>query len=138
MTSFDPTRKLVGVPRRRAQMRRIGCLVVFGMLLVATAAHAGQVGGAAMRGRVVDDQGGVLPGVTIVITNMDDGTFRETVAGADGTYSVSSLFPGRYKVSADLTGFKKFTQEDLMLTLGGTLTVEIKLEVGGLQETITV
>jgi hypothetical protein len=119
-------------------MHRIGTVVVFGLLLVATAAHAQQVGGAAMRGRVVDDQGAVLPGVTIVVTNMDDGTFRETVASADGTYSVTGLFPGRYKVAADLAGFKKFTQEDLRLTLGGTLTVEIKLEVGGLEETITV
>lgn len=119
-------------------MNRIRLFVVVGALLVATAAHAQQLGGSAMQGRVIDDQGAVLPGVSIVITNVDSGTFRETVSGADGTYFANGLQPGRYRIAADLAGFKKATLEDVMLILGTTLTVEIKLEVGGVEETVTV
>ena len=88
---------------------------MFGTLFVATAAPAQQLGGSAMQGRVVDDQGAVLPGVSIVITHVESGTFRETMSGADGTYFVNGLNPGRYSVTADLSGFKRFTLTDLPL-----------------------
>src|SRR5262245_31528428 len=138
--TFKPPRGFLLSSRseKEGAMHRIRLIVVFGMLLVATAVHAQQLGGSAMQGRVVDDQGGVLPGVSIVITHVDSGTFRETVSGADGTYFVNGLQPGRYRIAADLTGFKKATLEDVMLTLGTTLTVEVKLEVGTVQETVTV
>src|SRR6185436_4360969 len=112
--------------------------VAFGVLLGATAAHAQQAGGSAVQGRVIDQQNAVLPGVTVLITNQDNGTFRETVTGPDGTYFATGLQAGRYKVSAELPGFKRFTREDVALILGSTQTVEIKLEVGALEEAVTV
>ena len=69
-----------------------------------------QGGGSALQGRVVDEQQAVLPGVAIVITHQDNGTFRETVSGPDGAYFVPGLQPGRYRVTADLQGFKKLTE----------------------------
>jgi hypothetical protein len=119
-------------------MHRMGLFVMFGTLFVAAVASAQQLGGSAMQGRVVDDSGAVLPGVNIVITHVESGTFRETVSGADGTYFVNGLPPGRFRITGDLVGFKKTTLEDVMLTLGATLTVELKLEVGDVQETVTV
>ena len=108
------------------------------LVSVASLAEAQQVGGSALQGRVVDDQGAVLPGVSVVVTHQDSGTFRETTTGADGTWFVTGITPGRYRVAADLQGFKKFQQEDINLVLGSTVTVEIKLEVGGFTETVTV
>ena len=108
------------------------------LLLVSAAGQAQQVGGSALQGRVIDQQQAVLPGVNIIITNQDNGTFRETVTGPDGTYFATGLQAGRYKIAAELSGFKKFNREDVILVLGSTQTVEIKLEVGGLEETVTV
>src|SRR4029077_12385985 len=112
--------------------------VVFGVLLGATAAHAQQAGGSAVQGRVIDQQNAVLPGVTVLITNQDNGTFRETITGPDGTYFATGLQAGRYRITAELPGFKKFTREGITLLLGSTQAVEVKLDLGGLAETVTV
>src|SRR5262245_15413083 len=113
-------------------------LMAAALVSVAALAEGQQVGGSAIQGRVIDDQGGVLPGVSVVITHQDSGTFRETTTGADGTWFVTGIPPGRYRVAAELQGFRKFQQEDINLILGSTQTVEIKLEVGGFTETVTV
>ena len=113
-------------------------LLAFVVLLTSAAAQAQQVGGSALQGRVIDQQQSVLPGVTVVITNQDNGTFRETVTGPDGTYFATGLQAGRYKVAAELSGFKRFTREDVSLNLGSTQTVEIRLEIGRLEEAVTV
>jgi hypothetical protein len=113
-------------------------LAAFGVVFSASLAEGGQAGGSALQGRVVDEQQGVLPGVAITVTNQDTGTFRETVSGPDGAYFVPALQPGRYRITADLQGFKKLTREDVMLQLGSTQTVELRLAVGGLAESVTV
>lgn len=64
-----------------------------------------QQGTADLRGRVVDPQGGVLPGVSIVVRHQESGLFREAVSSADGTFLMSGMTPGVYEVSAELTGF---------------------------------
>ena len=71
------------------------------VLLVGVAAEA-QQGGATIRGRVTDQQEGILPGVALVVTHMENGTVRETVSGPDGTYLVPGLVPGPYRVVAML------------------------------------
>jgi hypothetical protein len=87
---------------------------------------------------VVDESGGALPGVTVVVTHQGSGMFRQVVSNADGSYFVTGILPGPYKISADLTGFKKYEQPDILLTIGNTTTLDIKLVVGGLEETVTV
>ena len=113
-------------------------LAAFGVLVSALVAEANQGGGSALQGRVVDAQQAVLPGVAIVVTNQDNGTFRETLSGPDGAYFVPGLQPGRYRITADLQGFKKLAREDVVLLLGSTQTVELRLDVGGVAETVTV
>jgi hypothetical protein len=103
----------------------------------AVAAEA-QQGGSAIRGRVTDEQKGVLPGVTIVVTHQDNGTVRETTSGDDGTYLVPGIVPGPYRITAQLMGFRRLTQGDLVVRVGATLQVDLALQVGGLEESITV
>ncbi|MGH9387622.1 MAG: TonB-dependent receptor [Vicinamibacterales bacterium] len=97
-----------------------------------------QQGTAEVRGRVLDAQGGVLPGVTVVVTNQATGIYREVVSTADGSYFVTGILPGTYQISAEITGFKKSSQRDVILSIGKTMTVDLKLEVGGVEETVTV
>jgi len=53
-----------------------------------------QQGTADLRGRVLDAQGALLPGVTIVLRHQESGLFRETVGGADGSFLMSAMTPG--------------------------------------------
>ena len=114
---------------------------VWAFLFVFTAfaaAVGAQQGTSAIRGRALDEQGGFLPGVPIVVTHEESGIFRETVTGPDGTYSIQNLVPGPYRVTAEITGFKKLTRDHIALTAGLTQTLDLALEVGTVAESLTV
>ena len=97
-----------------------------------------QQGTAEIGGKVADEQGAILPGVAIVVTNADTGVFRDLVSGADGSYFASQLVPGRYRITAKLAGFQTFERSGLVLQVGKTLTINMTLAVGGLEETVRV
>src|SRR5438874_6724927 len=108
-------------------------------LLLALALPAlAQQGTAELGGRVVDETAAALPGVAIVITNEESGVYREIVTGADGNYFAPQLIPGRYKISAKLASFKTFERGGLIAAVGKTLTINITMAVGTLEETVRV
>src|SRR5262245_1170936 len=85
-------------------------VVAVGVVLLAGPTHA-QQGTGEMRGKVIDAQEAVLPGVAVVAKNEASGQFRELVTGADGSFFMSALTPGVYEVSAELSGFKKYQRK---------------------------
>jgi len=107
------------------------------LLLIAVPAFA-QQGTTEVRGRVLDAQGGILPGVSVVARNQATGMYRETVSGSDGSFIASGLTPGTYEVTAELGGFKKFTRRDLLLEVGKTTSIDVMMEVGGIEQTVNV
>ena len=113
-------------------------ICLLGFLLLLPGLAAAQQGTTEVRGRVVDAQGAVLPGVTVTVRNQATGMYRETVSGEDGSFIVSGIVPGQYQLVAELQGFKKFDQRDLLLEVGKTTTLEVKMEVGSVAETINV
>jgi Carboxypeptidase regulatory-like domain len=115
--------------------RRLVIIVL--ALLIAAPAWA-QQGTTELRGRVEDAQSGVLPGVTVTVRNQATGMYRETVSGPDGSFIASGLTPGTYEVVAELQGFKKFNRKDLILEVGKTTSIDVKMEVGGIEQTVTV
>ena len=120
-------------------MRRLAVVLALGALLCAAATPAlAQQGVAEVGGRVLDEQGGALPGVTVVVTNQDTGIFREVITTGDGSYFAAQLIPGTYMVAAELPGFSRFERRDLILGVGRTVTIDMTLQVGALEETITV
>jgi hypothetical protein len=118
-------------------MRSQLCVALLALGLGVNAAEA-QQGGSAIRGRVMDEQQAVLPGAAIVVTHAESGTIRETVTGPDGTYLVPGLVPGPYKISAELAGFSRLLQENILLRIGTTAQVDLTLRVGAVQENLTV
>jgi hypothetical protein len=112
-------------------------LVALGSLVAVTVADA-QQGGSAIRGRVVDQQQSILPGVSIVVTHAESGTIRETVSGTDGTFLVPGLVPGPYRIAAQLQGFSRLTQDNIQLRVGSTLQVDLVLRIGAVEENVTV
>src|SRR5688572_24425440 len=86
----------------------LSLLFVLGSLLFLSSAttHA-QVTTADLVGTIRDVSGGVVPGVTVALTNEATGVSRSVTTGDGGTYIFTSLQPGRYKLTAEIQGFRK-------------------------------
>src|SRR5262249_10329571 len=70
--------------------------------------------------------------------NEASGIFREIVSGGDGSFFMSALTPGLYEVSAQLLGFKKYGRKGVRVEVGKTVSIDVQLEVGGIEQEITV
>src|SRR6476620_2844296 len=103
-----------------------------------TAAAQAQAANGNIEGTVRDSSGASLPGVMVTITNTDTGTTRSVVTNTDGGYRAPLLPLGRYKVAAELQGFRTFEQQGITLSAGQTALINVKLNVGNVAETITV
>ena len=93
---------------------------------------------ATVAGTVTDDQGAVVPGVTVVVLNTATNVSSESVTNQTGVFTVQKIQPGPVKVTASVPGFKTFVREGLTLRTGETVTLSIQLVVGALEETLTV
>src|SRR3954467_11433490 len=106
--------------------------------LTAPAFAQSQGANGAIEGTVSDSSGGVLPGVTVTVTNVDTGAERSVITNEKGLYRAPLLPLGQYRVVAELQGFKKFEQKDIQLSVGQSALINVTLGVGALNETITV
>lgn len=93
---------------------------------------------AQVTGRLADQSGGVLPGVTVTARNQETGLTRTTVSEGAGDYRLPALPPGTYTVTAELQGFNVATRSDLVLVIDQTAVVNLTLTPATLTETITV
>jgi hypothetical protein len=84
--------------------------------LTAPAFAQSQAANGAIEGTVSDSSGGVLPGVTVTVTNIDTGLERSMVTNEKGLYRAPLLPLGTYKVVAELPGFKRFEQAGITLS----------------------
>jgi hypothetical protein len=89
-----------------------------------------------LAGKLVDAQGLVVPGATVTVTGPQGS--RSFVSDADGRFNVPFLTPGRYDVRAEMQGFKAVDLQNVTVGLGQTTEVTIRMEVGGLTETVEV
>lgn len=103
------------------------------------ASAAAQFGVGNIGGTVADSSGAVLPGVTMTLATPGViGGEQNTVTDSDGTYQFSRLVPGAYTVKAELQGFRSTILNDIAVNADRTSRVDMKLEVGSLEETVTV
>jgi hypothetical protein len=111
---------------------------MFGAALLGLAPDASaQTFQGGMRGAVKDAQG-VIPGATLTLTNEGTGVSRDTVTNDSGEYSFPAVDPGTYTVKAAVTGFKTFERKGIRIATQTFVTLDVTMEVGTLQETITV
>jgi hypothetical protein len=96
-----------------------------------------QVVGGSIGGTVTDDTGSALPGVTISVTNTANGATQMLTTGERGNYRAVALQPAPYSITAELSGFATLKRE-VVLTIGTELTIDLKLGVAALAETLTV
>jgi hypothetical protein len=88
-------------------------------------------------GRVTDNTGAGLPGVTVTVSNIDTGLTRSTVTENDGTYTLNLLQTGNYKVVGELAGLGSATNPRVVVVLGNTTKTDLKV-TPALSESITV
>jgi Carboxypeptidase regulatory-like domain len=92
----------------------------------------------AINGRVTDNTGAVLPGVTVTITSESLMGNRTAVTNPEGQYRFPAVPPGDYSLSYDLAGFGTVKREGIRVGLGFTATVNVEMAVASLQESVTV
>ena len=107
-------------------------------MLVLCAPAAAQEFRANVTGTVKDPQGGAIPGATVTALNVDTNVSATAVTNAEGVFFVPQLLPGRYKLSVALQGFKTFVREGLTLRTAETITVNVELPIGAIEETVSV
>ena len=107
------------------------------LLLYPSGAFAQAVKGGLL-GNIVDPTGLALPGVTVTITETNTNISYNTSTNESGYYTFPSLKDGTYRVAAELSGFKKVVREGVIVDVNTTVRVDLKMEVGTLQESITV
>jgi len=106
-------------------------------LLVAAPATAQEQTGS-IEGTVLDIDGGALPGVTVEARSANLAGSAVVVTNDRGTFRFPALPPGSYNLRATLDGFNPQGIEDIELTLGQLLKVEMTLQLEGISETLTV
>jgi hypothetical protein len=84
---------------------------------------------ATIKGHVTDPQAAVIPGASVHVVNNDKTIDKTVESDGEGNYSLTGLPPGKYRVSAQMQGFKPFASEELTLVAGQVLTLGIELTV---------
>jgi hypothetical protein len=112
----------------------VACLALAGMSLFAQNT-AGSISGV-----VQDPQGAVVPGAKVTLTNEAQGAAGpQLMSGAEGTFVFSPVLPGRYTITVEAAGFKKYTQSSITLDVNDKLGLPpLRLEVGATGESVTV
>ena len=105
---------------------RVFLLVVLSLLVVSPA--LGQTHRASLRGTVYDPARAVIPGATVTLTNLETGEQRTITTGNDGSYAISSLPAGSYKLQIERSGFSKFVQ-NVNLLVDQVVRADVTLEV---------
>lgn len=91
-----------------------------------------------IKGTVKDSEGSPLPGVTVEITSEALMGKQNYITSKSGSYRFPSLPPGNYTIKAKLQGFQTVIREDIIINVGKTITVNITMKMGTIEEEVTV
>jgi hypothetical protein len=89
-------------------------------------------------GNISDPAGALVPGAALSLTNLDTNDTRRVVSNESGGYMFAAVPPGRYRLSAERAGFKRFVQEPIEIRVQQFLTLDLALEVGQATQTVEV
>jgi hypothetical protein len=121
---------------RRIIRKGFPLLLVCVLSCLALPAHAQNLG--RISGIVTDASGGAVGGATVVVRDLDRGIDRTLTTDASGAYAAPNLIPGSYSVHTTYTGFKAFDRQDIALGVGGDVHVDVTLQPGEQNQTVTV
>ena len=131
-----------GTPGRSAAVirpaRRAALALLAGLVTLTLASPVFGQGGASIEGVVKDQQGGVLPGVTVTLRNVDTGVTRISTTAPDGRYRFLALAPGRYHLSGELSGFAAKDVGNVSITIGLAVSQDFTMGLQTVEESVTV
>lgn len=109
--------------------RRPGIVLVLTIALVVAGAApaAGQIGSAALRGRVADESGSAVEGATVTVVARDSNRTRIALTGVDGTYALTGLSPGIYRVEVTRIGVGVTIRDTVILETGESIRLDLEL-----------
>jgi hypothetical protein len=110
-------------------------MLVVLLLGIATVSRAQE---ATLAGTITDSTGAVLPGVTVTATHLASGNVFNAVSEGNGDYRFAALRVGVYRITAELSGFATATKEPVELLVGQRASLNMRMEVSSLSETLTV
>ena len=114
------------------------CAIIFCTAVQAWSQAAGTATGGAIWGKVTDQTGGLLPGVTVMVAGPTLMGTQEAVTNAEGVYRFPSLPPGEFTLTFSLAGFNTLVREGIRVMLAFTVTVDAELGVSAVRESIEV
>jgi len=91
-----------------------------------------------LRGKVTSEAGAALPNAAVTITNLSTNHAQKALTGPDGSFSISGLAPGTYRIDIEIAGYKRTTQQKVELTVAGPTTLNFALQPGPANETVEV
>ncbi|HEY0323634.1 MAG TPA: carboxypeptidase regulatory-like domain-containing protein [Pyrinomonadaceae bacterium] len=91
-----------------------------------------------LSGFVRDERGAIVPGAAVKITNISNKTEHEILTDENGYYIFTNLMPGKYGISVEMSGFKKYLQPSVNVDAASKVRVDAVLEPGGITESVTV
>ena len=122
----------------RAVLRALAALaIVLAFGLAPAAAQTGQMFGELV-GKVTDDQGGVLPGVTVTLAGPAAMGTPSATTNAAGIYRFPAVNTGTYTLKFELAGFSPMVRDSIVVPVRQTITVDASMKLASLQETVTV
>ena len=126
-----------GTPRSfRRLFTAVLAIAVFAITCIVSVG-AQQITGS-ITGTVKDEQGAVVPGAKVKASNLETDFNRTGVSDNAGVYNIQYLPVGRYTVEVDANGFKKFVQENVVLSVDQTQSLNVTLSIGAQNQTVTV
>ncbi len=139
MKTNDSLANQFGGSAAQSMRRKFTAILAMGLLVLIFAPNvrAQQITGS-IAGTVKDEQGAVVPGAAVKATNVDTGFSRLATTANDGAYRIEYLPVGTYDVEVDQPGFKKFVQQNVVLAVDQTQSLNITLAVGTSSQTVTV
>jgi outer membrane receptor protein involved in Fe transport len=116
----------------------LAALLLLVALLTSVPALQAQEIWATVVGTVVDAQGAPMAGVAVTVQNVDTNISTKAQTDVSGSYRVSKLQPGRYRIRAAVQGFKTYVRDGIVLRTAETGTVDVVLSLGDVAESITI
>ena len=120
--------------------RLVLAIGTIGLAIALTGVHpaSAQVLYGSIVGNVVDQKGSVVPGAAVIATNQNTGVAVNTTTNGVGEYNFVTLQAGTYSIKVTAAGFKAFERRDLVVEANNIMRTDVKLEVGSMEQTVTV
>lgn len=118
--------------------RLFAVLIALSIFLIATNSIAAQETRGSIRGTVTDPNGQPVPNAAVQILDPSRGSKTSLTTNGEGNYQATYLIPGSYQLVVEAPGFKKSIRDNVVLQINSTVQVDIPLELGGANETVTV